>query len=150
MNTFKIALGADHGGYHLKNIIREHLEHRGIACEDFGTNSSESVDYPEYAKKVCHAITSGKCTRGILVCGTGIGMSIAANKHKGIRAACCMDTFSARMTRHHNDANILCLGERVIGIGLALDLVDAFLDTQYDGGRHEMRLAMIRKIEEEQ
>ena len=115
---------------------------------DFGTNSAASVDYPVYADKVCRAIQEGKATLGILLCGTGIGMSIAANKHRGIRAACCSDTFSARLTRNHNDANVLCMGARVVGAGLAMDIADQFLDAEYEGGRHEKRVAMVMALEE--
>ena len=143
----KIALAADHGGYDLKNKIAAHLEKRGIAYVDFGTNGPESVNYPDYAHPVCEAVTGGDCTLGILVCGTGIGMSMAANKHKGIRAACCSDTYSTRMTRMHNDANVLCLGERVIGDCLAMDMVDLFVDTAFEGGRHATRVAMVMELE---
>ncbi len=141
-----IALACDHGGYLLKEEIKKHLDTLGVPYEDYGTDSEASVDYPIYAKKVCEAITSGKSERGILVCGTGIGMSIAANKHKGIRAACCSDTFSARFTRMHNDANVLCLGARVLGTGLALDIVDLYLNTAFEGGRHQKRVAMLEEI----
>lgn len=142
-----IALGADHGGYELKNIIKTHLIKRGIEVVDFGTNGPESVNYPDYAHPVCEAVTSGRCLRGILVCGTGIGMSLAANKHRGIRAACCSETFSARLTRMHNDANVLCLGGRVIGPGVALDMVDLFIDTEFEGGRHAKRIEMVMDLE---
>ena len=145
-----LAIGCDHGGYELKKEILAYLEKEGVACKDFGCDSTESVNYPVYAKKVCEAIQSGECWRGILVCGTGIGMSMAANKHKGIRAACCENTFSARFTRMHNDANVLCLGGRVVGAGLALDMVKLFLETEFEGGRHAQRVAMITEIEENQ
>ena len=145
-----LAIGCDHGGYELKKEIIAYLEKEGVACKDFGCDSTESVNYPVYAKKVCEAIQSGECYRGILVCGTGIGMSMAANKHKGIRAACCENTFSARFTRMHNDANVLCLGGRVVGAGLALDMVKLFLETEFEGGRHAQRVAMITEIEENQ
>lgn len=145
-----LAIGCDHGGYELKKEILAYLEKEGIAYRDFGCDSTESVNYPVYAKKVCEAIRSGECYRGILVCGTGIGMSMAANKHKGIRAACCENTFSARFTRMHNDANVLCLGGRVVGAGLALDMVKLFLETEFEGGRHAQRVAMITEIEENQ
>ncbi len=138
-----IAIACDHGGFHLKNEICKHLTAQNIPFLDLGTDSADSVDYPVYAKKVCVMIQDGTSDRGILVCGTGIGMSIAANKQKGIRAACCSESFSARFTRMHNDANVLCLGERVIGSGLALDLVDLFLNTEYEGGRHAKRVAML-------
>ena len=145
-----LAIGCDHGGYELKKEILAYLDKEGIAYRDFGCDSTESVNYPVYAKKVCEAIQSGECWRGILVCGTGIGMSMAANKHKGIRAACCENTFSARFTRMHNDANVLCLGGRVVGAGLALDMVKLFLETEFEGGRHAQRVAMITEIEENQ
>lgn len=148
MNNKKIAIACDHGGYELKKEILAFLTDAGIAYEDFGCDSTASVNYPVYAGKVCKAILSGDCTRGILVCGTGIGMSIAANKYKGIRAACCSDTFSARMTRMHNDANVLCLGGRVVGAGLALDMVKLFIETEFEGGgRHTERVAMLTDIE---
>ncbi len=143
-----IAIGCDHGGFNLKNTIITHLHRNGIAYTDFGTYTPDSCDYPDIAEKVCDAIISGECDGGILVCGTGIGMSIAANKVKGIRAACCSDTFSARLTRMHNDANVLCIGERVVGPGLAADLVDAFLSAEFEsGGRHTGRVAKIKAIE---
>ncbi len=138
-----IAIACDHGGFHLKTEICKHLTAHSIPFIDLGTNSTDSVDYPVFAKKVCEKIQDGTADRGILVCGTGIGMSIAANKQKGIRAACCSESFSARFTRLHNDANVLCLGERVIGSGLALELVDLFLNTEYEGGRHANRVAML-------
>lgn len=144
----KIAIGCDHGGYNLKNSIIEYLTKNDVAYTDFGTYTSDSCDYPDIAEKVCGAIVSGECDGGILVCGTGIGMSIAANKIKGIRAACCSDTFSARLTRMHNDANVLCMGERVVGPGLATELLDAFLSAEFEsGGRHTGRVAKIAAIE---
>ena len=143
----KIILGADHGGFELKNHIKAHLEARGFEVFDVGTNSSESCDYPIFASKLCQTIQNGEADLGILVCGTGIGMSMAANKHRGIRAACCSDTFSARLTRLHNNANVLCLGARVLGAGLALDLVDAFVDAEFEGDRHTRRLSLIEDIE---
>ncbi len=148
MNDKILAIACDHGGYELKNEIIAYLKEAGIAYRDFGCDSTASVPYPEYAKKLCSAIQLGECYRGILVCGTGIGMSMAANKHKGIRAACCSDTFSARMTRMHNDANVLCLGGRVVGAGLALDMVRLFIETEFEGGRHSERVAMVMAIEE--
>lgn len=148
MNNFKLAIACDHGGYELKKEILAYLDAEGIAYEDFGCDSTASVNYPIYAAKVCKAIQSGDCVRGILVCGTGIGMSMAANKHRGIRAACCSDTFSARMTRMHNDANVLCLGGRVVGAGLALDMVKLFIETEFEGGgRHTERVALLAEIE---
>ena len=145
--TKKIAIACDHGGYELKREILAYLESEGIEYEDFGCDSTESVNYPVYAAKVCGAIQDGTYEHGILVCGTGIGMSMAANKHKGIRAACCSDTFSVRMTRLHNNANVLCLGGRVIGAGLALDMVKLFLETEFEGGRHATRVNMLMDIE---
>ena len=145
----KIIIGCDHGGYNRKLEIIAHLSKRGYEIVDVGCNSTDSCDYPEYASALCRRIQSGEFELGILVCGTGIGMSIAANKHNGIRAACCSDTFSARMTRMHNNANVLCLGERVVGMGLALDIVDAFIDSQFEGVRHERRVSMLNRIEEE-
>ncbi len=139
----KIVIGSDHAAYELKLKIIEHLEERGIAVLDVGTYSAESCDYPVFADALCKKIQLGDFERGILVCGTGIGMSIAANKHAGIRAACCSDTYSAKLTREHNDANVLCFGARVVGEGLAFDLVDVFIDTEYMAGKHARRVAML-------
>ncbi len=145
----KIAIGCDHAAPNLKAIVKKHLASRGYEVIDVGTHTAESCHYPVYAHAVCEKITSGECALGILICGTGIGMSIAANKHKGIRAACCSDTFSARLTREHNDANVLCFGERVVGAGLAVELVDAFLGAEYaNGGNHLTRVAMLKDIED--
>ena len=144
-----IAIGSDHGGYLLKEDIKKHLEEKGYEFKDFGTDSTASCDYPVYAEKVCRAIQSGECEKGILVCGTGIGMSMCANKCKGIRAAVCGDHFSAEFTRKHNNANVLCLGARVIGAGVAMQLVDIFLTTEYEGGRHEKRVEMMMQLENE-
>ena len=146
----KLAIGCDHGGFDLKNEIEKHLTERGIAFEDFGITEYHSVNYPEIAVKVAKAVADGTCDRGILVCGTGIGMSIAANKIHGIRAAVCSDHFSAKYTRLHNDANILCLGGRVIGPGVANEMVDLFVDTEYEGGRHAVRVQMIADLEQNQ
>lgn len=146
----KIALGADSAGYPLKEQIKEHLEKKGISCKDFGAYSDESSDYPLMAAAPCESVMSGESTFAILVCGTGIGISMAANKHRGIRAACCGDYFSAKFTRLHNDANVLCLGARVTGPGLALELVDVFLATGFEGGRHARRVAQIHEIEDKQ
>ncbi len=143
----RIVIGADHGGYELKDHIKAHLESKGFEVTDVGTNSSESCDYPIYASRLCQKLQEGEAELGILVCGTGIGMSMAANKHRGIRAACCSDTFSARLTRLHNNANVLCLGARVVGAGLALDLVDAFTGAEFEGDRHTRRLSLIEDIE---
>ena len=142
-----IALGSDHGGYALKEEIKKYLTERGIPFRDFGTDSEASCDYPEYAEKVCLSVTSGECEKGILCCGTGIGMSMAANKIRGIRCACCSDCFSAEMTRRHNDANVLSLGGRVVGLGLALKIVGIFLDTPFEGGRHARRVGMVMDLE---
>ena len=142
-----IAIGADHGGFDLKEQVKKHLDERNIEYKDFGTFSGEAVDYPVIAKAVGEAVAKGEAECGILVCGTGIGMSIAANKVKGIRAACCSDTFSARFTKMHNNTNVLCFGGRVLGAGLALDIVDAYLDASFEGGRHEKRVNMIMDIE---
>lgn len=148
MNIKKITIGCDHAAYDLKLKVIEHLKDRGIEVIDVGTNSKESCHYPAFAHAVCKNVQDGVTELGILICGTGIGMSMAANKHRGIRAAACSDTFSARLTRQHNDANILCFGERVVGIGLALDLVDNFIDTDFEGGKHKTRVDMITAIEE--
>ena len=142
-----LAIGCDHGGFNLKPVIIKYLEEHKIQYKDFGTFDSASCDYPDYALKVAEAVASGECDRGILICGTGIGVSIAANKVKGIRAALCGDVFSAKATRAHNNANILTIGERVTGPGLALEIVDAFLNTGFDGGRHPVRVNKITEIE---
>ena len=139
-----IALGCDHGGYELMQEVKKHLEERGLEYKDFGCNGPESLDYPDYGKKVAQAIVDGECEKGILICGTGIGISITANKFKGIRAALCTDCFTAEATRLHNDANILAMGGRVVGPGLALKIVDTFLDTPFSGDeRHIRRINMI-------
>ncbi len=138
-----IALGCDHGGLEIKNAIIEDLKKKGIEFIDLGTNTTDSVDYPVYAKAVCAQVTSGKCEKGILCCGTGIGMSIAANKVKGIRAAVLSDSFSAEMTRKHNNSNVLCLGGRVIDSEKAVELANIFINTEFEGGRHEKRVAML-------
>jgi len=143
----KIAIGSDHGGFKLRSTIKSHLENRGFEVLDLGVECEESCDYPDYALKVADAIISGKCQYGVLVCGTGIGISVAANKVKGIIAANCSDTFSAEMAKKHNNANIIALGERVVGQGLALKIVDAFFDAEFEGGRHELRVNKIKAIE---
>ena len=145
MDELKIAIGSDHGGFEYKASIIKHLKEKGYEIEDMGTYTPESCDYPIIAKKVAHSVASGDFSKGILVCGTGIGMSMTANKVKGIRAAVCGDTLSARATRAHNNSNILCLGQRVIGEGLALDIVDIWLTTRFEGGRHERRVNMIEE-----
>ena len=141
----KISIASDHGGFELKQQLQA-----AFAAEwtDLGCTGKESCDYPDIALKVCREITAGKAERGILVCGTGIGMSMAANKVKGIRAALCGDVFSAAMSREHNNANVICLGERVLGAGLATRILDAWLDTEFAGGRHERRVNKIMAIEE--
>ena len=146
MSVKKIVVGCDHAAYELKIKVVEYLKERGFDVTDVGTNSTESCDYPIFADALCKKIQLGECELGILVCGTGIGMSIAANKHKGIRAACCSDTYSAKLTREHNDANVLCFGARVVGEGLGLDLVDIFVDTEYAGGKHARRVAMLDEL----
>lgn len=138
-----VAIACDHGGYELKLDVIRHLEEKGIAYEDFGCNSTESVDYPDYGIPAAKAVAEGKFDAGILICGTGIGMSLCANKVKGIRAAVCSDTFCARMTRAHNNANVLCMGARVIGLGVALDIVDSFLETEFECGRHATRVEKV-------
>ena len=145
MDKIKIAIGSDHGGFEYKASIIKALQVKGYDVVDMGTYSPESCDYPIIAKKVARAVAKGDFEKGILVCGTGIGMSMAANKVKGIRAAVCGDTFSARATIAHNNANILCLGQRVVGEGLALDIVDIWLTTKFEGGRHERRVNMIEE-----
>ena len=141
-----IALGSDHGGYALKQELIAYLEKKGLEYKDFGCYDEKSCDYPEYAHAVAHAVASGEADRGVLICGTGIGMCLAANKVKGIRAALCGDCFSAQMTREHNDANVLCLGARVLGSGLALKIAETFLNTEFSGDERHMR--RISKIEE--
>lgn len=145
----KIGLGSDHGGYNLKEEIKKHLQSKGIECVDFGTeNGVDSVDYPIYGEKVAKAVVSKDLDYGILCCGTGIGISLAANKVKGIRCAVVSDTFSAKMSKAHNNANMLSLGERVIGKGLALEIVDAWINTEFEGERHLRRVNMLNDIEQ--
>ena len=141
-----IAIGCDHGGFALKNEVMKHLDERNIDYLDCGCFAEESCDYPDYSKVVCEAVNDGSCELGILICGTGIGMSIAANKNKGIRAALCSDCFSAEATKSHNNANVLCMGARVLGAGLALKIVDTFLDTPFSNDERHIR--RINKIEE--
>ena len=142
-----IAIGSDHGGYELKNHIIKHLEEKGIELNDVGCFSEDSVDYPDIAEKVCAEINEGRAERGILICGTGIGISIAANKIKGIRAALCSDVYSAKMCRQHNNANVVCLGGRVTGRELAFMIVDTYLNEQFEGGRHQKRIDKIHALE---
>lgn len=143
----KIAIGSDHGGLRLKKEVIKHLEKKNIEVRDYGTHTEDSCDYPDFAEKVAEAVVAKEYDYGILICGTGIGISISANKIPGIRAALCSDTFSAHATREHNNANILAMGERVVGTGLALDIVDAFLGSTFEGGRHENRVNKIMEIE---
>lgn len=143
MENLRIAIGSDHGGYEYKEQIVSHLKEKGYECVDVGTYSTDSCDYPVIARSVTTKITTGEADRGILICGTGIGMSIVANKVKGIRAALCGDTFSARASRAHNNSNVLCLGERVIGINLAMDILDIWLESKFEGGRHQRRVDMM-------
>ncbi|MBR2077558.1 MAG: ribose 5-phosphate isomerase B [Exiguobacterium sp.] len=143
----KIAIGADHGGFNLKKEIVALLEELGHEYKDFGTHSADSIDYPDVAIPVAEAVAAGEFDRGILICGTGIGIGIAANKVKGIRAALVHDSFSAKATRQHNDSNIMTMGERVIGPGLALDLVTTWLDTDFEGGRHSNRVNKMSAYE---
>lgn len=141
-----IGIGSDHGGFELKEAVKKHLEERGLEYKDFGTYTPASCDYPVYGRAVAKAVASGECDRGIIICGTGIGISITANKVKGIRAALCSDCFSAQATREHNDANILAMGARVLGEGLALKIVDTFLNTPFSGDpRHVRRISMIEE-----
>ena len=143
----KIALGSDHGGINLRRLIGEHLSKQGHTISDFGTDTTESCDYPKYAESVSRSVAAGESELGILVCGSGIGMSIAANKIAGIRAALCFNTYMGQMTRLHNNANVLCLGERVLGQGTAMAIVDAFVSTSFEGGRHQRRLDLITELE---
>lgn len=144
----KIAIGNDHAAPELKITVIEHLKEKGVECVDMGCAVGERCDYPNAAKAVCEKVVSAECDLGILICGTGIGMSMAANKVKGIRAACCSEPFSARLTREHNNANVLCFGARVVGEGTAMDLVDAFVDTPFSNDeRHIRRIGLISEIE---
>ncbi|MEA4813000.1 MAG: ribose 5-phosphate isomerase B [Anaerolineaceae bacterium] len=144
----KLAIGSDHAGFSLKEEIKDYLESRKIAYEDFGTYTTDSCDYPRIAEKVCKAILSGQYERGILVCGTGIGMSIAANKFKGIRAAACSEPYSAIFAMRHNNANVLCVGSRVLGTGLSALVVEGWLNASYEAGRHQRRVDMITRLEQ--
>ena len=142
-----IVIASDHAGYPLKEEIKAYLDEKGVEYIDCGTDSTASVDYAAFAQKACLKVAAGEAEKGILCCGTGIGISMAANKVKGIRAACCSDYFSAKFTRLHNDANVLCMGARVIGAGAACELVDVFLNTEFEGGRHQRRVDQIHAIE---
>ena len=143
----KIAMGSDHGGIHLKNQLKAHLEEKGYEIMDCGTYTEDSCDYPDFAEKVCKEVVAGSVEKGILVCGTGIGISMAANKCKGIRAALVADVFSAKMAAEHNNANVICMGERTTGVGLAEMMVDTFLATEFAGGRHQRRVDKIMALE---
>ena len=145
--VFLIALACDHGGFVLMQEVKGFLDAGSHAYVDFGAYSEDSCDYPEIATSAAMAISNGECSRGIFICGTGIGMSIVANKTPGVRAACCTDCFTAEMSRRHNDANVLALGARVTGAGLALKIVDQFLNTSFDGGRHSRRVNLIKALE---
>nr|WP_324254759.1 MULTISPECIES: ribose 5-phosphate isomerase B [unclassified Enterococcus] len=143
----KVYLACDHGGVEYKNAVKSYLKQEGVIVEDLGVDQHESVDYPDYAEKVCSRVLDKEDAKGILICGTGIGMSIAANKIRGIRAALVSDCFSAKATREHNDTNVLCLGQRVIGEGLALMIVDVWLNTEFAGERHQTRIDKINRLE---
>ncbi|MDY4254465.1 MAG: ribose 5-phosphate isomerase B [Oscillospiraceae bacterium] len=142
-----IALGSDHAGFPLKEAIKKYLDGEGVEYIDCGAYDTQSCDYPLQAEKTCLKVLNGECEKAVLCCGTGIGISMAANKVKGIRAACCSDYFSAKYTRMHNDANVLCLGARVIGEGAALELVNVFLNTEFEGGRHQRRIDQLTELE---
>ncbi len=139
----KIAIGCDHGGILLKELVANRLLDLGHDVDDQGCHSDESVDYPQYGKLICEMVLNGSCDRGILICGTGIGMSMVANRYDGIRAALCHEQFTAKMSREHNDANVLCLGARVVGPGLALEIVETWVNTDFAGGRHLRRIEMF-------
>ena len=143
-----IAIASDHGGYTLKEHIKAYLAAKGITCEDFGTNSTDSCDYPDFAKPAAEDVANGQCEKGIVICTTGIGISLSANKVKGIRCALCTDTLTAEMTRRHNDANMLAMGAGIVGPMLAERIVDTFLSTEFEGGRHARRVAKMMEIEQ--
>lgn len=144
----KIAIGNDHVAVELKNHIKKYIEAKGIEVVDFGTHSTERCDYPVYGEKVARAVASKECDLGVLICGTGIGISLAANKVKGIRAAVCSEPYSARLTKQHNNANIIAFGARVVGQSVAEMIVDEFLNAEFEGGRHQQRIDLISKIEQ--
>lgn len=144
----KIAVACDHGGLALKQVLLDYLQKNGYEVYDFGTNTADSCDYPDHALPAAEAVARGECERGILICSTGIGISIAANKVRGIRCAHCHDTYSAKYTRLHNDANMIAFGQKIIGDGLMLEIVDTFLHTEFEGGRHQRRVDKISAIEE--
>lgn len=139
----KIAIGSDHAGFNLKNTVKKYLEEKGYEVKDFGTYSSDSCDYPVYAKAVANSVASGESEKGILCCGSGVGVSIVANKVKGIRAVLARESLTAKLSRNHNDSNVLCLGERITGEALAFDIVDTWLASEYEGGRHQRRIDMM-------
>ncbi len=145
----KIAVACDHGGFHLKNVLMNEMKKLGYEVIDYGTYSEESCDYPDYASKAAKAVAKGECEKGVVVCGTGIGVSITANKVHGVRCALVHDVFSAKATRAHNDTNMLAMGQRVIGEGLAVEILHAWLDTEYEGGRHDQRIAKMMALENE-
>lgn len=144
----KIALGSDHAGLDFKNKIKKYLEENKYIVDDVGTHTHDSVHYPDYAKKACDQVIKGKCDKAILICGTGVGISIAANKINGIRAVVCSDSYSSRMARAHNDSNVLALGSRVVGLELAKDIINIWLNTEFEGDRHLSRLELIEKLEQ--
>ena len=146
----KVAMACDHGGIDLKNVLKSELEAMGHEVVDYGTYTKDAVDYPDYGYKAAKAVASGECEKGVVVCGTGIGISISCNKVNGIRCALCHDVFSAKATRAHNDANMLAMGQRVIGLGLALEILHAFFVEEYEGGRHDTRIAKLMAIENNQ
>ena len=146
----KVVFGSDHAGLHLRPEAVKHAKELGFEVEDLGPMTADSVDYPDFAKKVAQTVASGRARLGVLVCGTGIGMAISANKVHGVRAATCTSEFEARMARAHNDANVLCLGERVVGVGLGLTILKAFLETKFEGGRHQRRVEKIAALEKDQ
>ena len=141
-----VAIACDHAGFKLKEAVRFYLDDNGVKYIDFGAHDAQASEFHEYARKVCESISSGEAGCGVLLCGTGIGMAMAANKYKNIRAACCADAYSARMTRRHNDANVLTMGERVVGFGLALEILKIFLETEFEGGRHRARVDALNKL----
>lgn len=144
----KIGIGSDHGGLALKEELKDYMNEKGIQVVDFGTNSTESVDYPDYGKAVAEAVIKGQVEHGVVICGTGIGISLSANKVKGIRCALCGDVYSAKMSRAHNNANMIALGGRVLGVDLAKEILQAYLDTEFQGGRHKRRVDKISEIED--
>ena len=143
----KVALGSDHVGFEMKKAVRAHLEAKGYECVDYGSDSPDRCDYPVYGERVGRAVAGGECELGVLICGTGIGISLAANRVPGIRAAVCSEPYSAKLTRQHNNANIIAFGARVVGEGTALSIVDAFFDAEFEGGRHADRVALLEAIE---